>query len=232
MKRVGFLPMVFAAVITAGCGGNDQNQAATAEKTPATVGTSGAAGEPNTRAADREFVRDIAIANMAEMDMARMALQRASDANIKKFAQMIVDDHSRAGNRLQTIAMQHRMEMPVQVDDKHKDMAAKLGQAKAGDFDREYADVMVEAHQDLVDRLESRIDKETLADFKSQHVDPASGKKMEGKAEAVAVLAEKSDNPVTLGINQWAAETYPVAFAHLQAAKDLQKGVKRRTTTP
>jgi hypothetical protein len=37
---------------------------------------------------------------------------------------------------------------------------------------------------------------------------------------------------MTLALNQWAAETYPVAFAHLQAAKDLQKGVERRRTNP
>ena len=37
---------------------------------------------------------------------------------------------------------------------------------------------------------------------------------------------------VTFRLNQWAADTYPWAFAHLQAAKDMQKGLKRRTTTP
>lgn len=45
-------------------------------------------------------------------------------------------------------------------------------------------------------------------------------------------MAEKSDNPVTFRLNQWAADTYPTAFAHLQAAKDMQKRLKRRTTTP
>jgi putative membrane protein len=232
MKRVGFLSMVLAAAVTAGCGGNDHDQATTAEKTPAAVGTSGESRDTNVRAADREFVRDVAIANMAEMDMARMALQRASDANVKKFAQMMVDDHSKAGSRLQAVAMQHHMEMPVQVDEKHKDAAEKLGKLKAGEFDREYADAMVDGHQDFVDKLESRIDKDTLAAWKSKNVDPATGKKVEGKAEAISVTAEKSDNPVALGLNQWAAETYPVAFAHLQAAKDLQQGVKRRSTTP
>ena len=232
MKRVGFLTMVLAAAVTAGCGGNDQDRAATADKSPAAVGTSGDSRDANIRAADREFVRDVAIANMAEMDMARTALQRASDANVKKFAQMMVDDHSKAGTRLQALVLQHHMEMPVQVDEKHKDVAEKLGKTKGGEFDREYADAMVDGHQDFVDRLEARIDKDTLAAWKSNNVDPATGKKMEGKAEVMTVTAEKSDNPVTLGLNQWAAETYPVAFAHLQAAKDLQKGVKRRTTTP
>ena len=68
--------------------------------------------------------------------------------------------------------------------------------------------------------------------IRDRHQEPATGKKVEEKGETMTVTAEKSDNPVTFRLNQWAADTYPVAFAHLQAAKDMQKGLKRRTTTP
>jgi hypothetical protein len=44
------------------------------------------------------------------------------------------------------------------------------------------------------------------------------------------VLPEKSDNPNTQAVNQWAADLYPVAYAHLQAAKALRDGVKKRAT--
>jgi hypothetical protein len=91
---------------------------------------------------------------------------------------------------------------------------------------------MVDGHQAFVDKLESRIDKDTLAAWKSKNVDPATGKETAAKGEAISIVPEKSDNPVTLSLNEWAAATYPTAFAHLQAAKDLQKGVKRRTTAP
>lgn len=43
-------------------------------------------------------------------------------------------------------------------------------------------------------------------------------------------MPEKSDNPVTLSINQWAADTYPIVYAHLQAARMLDRAVKKRTT--
>jgi hypothetical protein len=81
-----------------------------------------------------------------------------------------------------------------------------------------------------VDKLESRIDKETLTKWKESNTNPATGQKARG--EAMTVVAEKSDNPVTLAFNQWAAETYPVAFAHLQAAKDLRKGLESHRTQP
>jgi hypothetical protein len=44
------------------------------------------------------------------------------------------------------------------------------------------------------------------------------------------VLPEKSDNPITAALNQWAADTYPTAQAHLTSAKSLDKTIKRRTT--
>jgi hypothetical protein len=43
-------------------------------------------------------------------------------------------------------------------------------------------------------------------------------------------VPEKSDNEITRKINQWAADTYPVAQKHLEAAKSLEKDLKKRTT--
>jgi hypothetical protein len=110
---------------------------------------------------------------------------------------------------------------------------------------------MVDGHQDFVDKLESRIDRDTLSKWKAgrdanRTADHGAANRPAGspnaanpnaahpnpdaKVEATAVTAEKSDNPVTQGLNQWAAETYPVAFAHLEAAKALRDGVKKRST--
>ena len=228
MKRTYFLTLVLVAALAGGCRGKDHDQAPPAGSAP--VGTSGAAAD--VRGADRDFVHDAAITGMAEIEMGRMALDRSRDADVKKFAQMMIDDHTKAANNLKSVAASHRIDVPAQVDDDHRDKAEALGKKNGTEFDKDYADAMVDGHQAFVDKLESRIDKDTLAEWKSKNVDPASGKKMEGKAEAISVVPEKSDNPVTLSLNEWAAATYPTAFAHLQAAKDLQKGVKRRTTVP
>lgn len=235
MKATGFLAMLLAAGLTTACGG-DREPNQTAQKDAAAspagaggaVGTSGA-GAADIRDADREFVREITAANTAELTMAKLALQRASNANVKKFAQMMVDDHTRAGEKLQSIVSQHHLGMR-EAGEAEKNPAQELGERRGADFDRAYAEAMVDAHQDLVDQLEARIDKDNLAKWKEGHANPATGKKAKG--EAMTVVAEKSDNAVTSALNMWAAETYPVAFAHLQAAKDMQKGVSRSRTNP
>ena len=230
MKRAYFLPVVLAAAIAGGCGRSDRDEAAAVPGSNP-VGTSGEAAA-DIPGADKDFVHDVAIANMAEIDMARLAQQHGASADVKKFAQMMVTDHTKAGDELKQFAALHRIEVPAQVDDDHRDKAEALGKKSGMDFDRDYADAMVDGHQAFVDKLESRIDKDTVAKWKADNYDPATGKKVKGKGEAVVVVAEKDDNPITMGLNEWAAKTYPVAYAHLQAAKDLQKGLKRRTTAP
>ena len=231
MKRTFFIPVVLAAALVGGCGRSDRDQAAAPPAGSNPVGTSGEAKADIPRA-DTDFVHDVAIANMAEIDLARLAQDHAAGASVKKFAQMMVTDHTKAGDELRQLAASHRIEMPAQVDDDHRDKAEALAKKKGMDFDRDYADAMVDGHQAFVDKLESRIDKDTVSKWKADNYDPATGKKVKGKGEALVVAAEKDDNPITMSLNEWAAKTYPVAYAHLQAAKDLQKGVKRSTTAP
>jgi len=229
MRRMGVVAMALAATIAVGCNRSD-NRAANSS----TAGTAGTAGraDSNVGMGDRDFVRDVATMNMAELELSRTALQRAADANVKKFAQMMVDDHTSAGDKLKAIAAQHNIEIPAQLDEKHRDKGQKLSEKQGLEFDKEYADEMVNGHQDFVDKLESRIDKDTLSKWKADYERRTGNTKERTEAEvkAVAVTAEKSDNPVTQAINQFAAETYPVAFAHLQAAKDMRDGVRKKST--
>jgi putative membrane protein len=225
MRRMGVMAMALAAAVTVGCN-NSGNKTAN----DATVGTAGR--ESGVSSGDRDFVRDVATMNMAEIEVSRTALQRAADANVKKFAQMMVDDHTSAGDKMKAVASQHSIELPAQLDDKHRDLSQKLNEKQGLEFDKEYADAMVDDHQKLVDKLESRIDKDTLSKWKAEYDRKTGDAKARSEAEvkAVAVTAEKSDNPVTQSLNQWAADTYPVAFAHLQAAKDMRDGVRKRST--
>ena len=226
MRRMGVMALALAATVAVGCN-RSENRAA---NDPA-VGTAGRA-DSNVGMGDRDFVRDVAVMNMAELELSRAALQRAADANVKKFAQMMVDDHTSAGDKLKAFATQHNIELPAQLDDKHRDDGQKLNEKQGLEFDKEYADKMVDGHQDFVNKLESRIDRDTLSKWKTEYERRTGDAKDRAEAEvkAVAVSAEKSDNPITQALNNWAADTYPVAFAHLQAAKDMRDGVRKRST--
>ena len=184
MRRMGVMAMALTAVITVGCNRSENRANDTA------VGTAGR--DSSVGVGDRDFVRDVATMNMAEIELSRTAVQRASDANVKKFAQMMIDDHTGAGDKLKAFASQHNVELPAQMDDKHRDRGEKLRAKQGLEFDKEYADAMVQDHQDLVDKLESRIDKDTLskwkADYERKTGDAAARTEAEVKAQAVTAV--------------------------------------------
>ena len=220
MRKAAFMAAALALVLTAAC--NKDNTARA--NSGSTVGTAGRA-ESGLSSGDRDFVRDVAEMNMGELALGRLASQRAADANVKQFAQMVVTDHTASGDKLKAFASQHNIEVPTQISDKDRDLQEKLSGKQGLDFDKEYADAMVDRHQALVDKLESRIDKDTLTRATN---DNKNGP--DTKVKATAVMPEKSDDANTMALNQWAADTYPVAYAHLQAAKDLRDGVRKRST--
>jgi putative membrane protein len=218
MKNSGFAVAALALALTVGC--NKDNGSTT-------TGTAGTAGrtEAGVSSGDRDFVRDVAAMNTAEIELARLATARAAGADVKQFAQMMATDHNASGEKLKAYASQRNIDVPAQLDDKHRDLSTKLSEKQGLEFDRAYADAMVDAHQDMVNKLESRIDKETLTRATADNKDGP-----DGKVKAQAVAAEKSNDPNTMALNEWAAATYPVAYAHLQAAKDLRDGVRKRST--
>lgn len=224
MRRMDFVSIALVAAVAVGCNkGTDRKETASA---PA-VGTSGEA----VSSRDQDSVRDAVIANMAEVELGRLATERSTNAEVKKFAQMMIDDHTKALTKLKTLASQHNIPVPTELDEKHRDLRDKLAKLQGAEFDREYMSAMVDGHEDFVDKLESRIDKNNLAEWKAEMADRLAGKKVVERGQLTAVLPEKSDNPVTMSINQWAADTYPVAQAHLEAAKALDSAVRKRRTT-
>jgi len=228
MTRKGLLVIAVAVSVMGGCNRNDNRQAAT-DAGGRPVGTAGQTNDNVTRG-DRDFVHDVAIANMAEIELGTLAAQRAVDPQVKKFGQMMVDDHRSAGERLNALATQNNIERPAQLDDKDRSKRDDFAKKQGAEFDRDYIAYMVDAHNDLVDKLESRIDKTNLADWKASVDERVSRKRTEEHVKADAITAEKSDNPVTARINEWAATIYPIAYTHLQNAKALDRDLKNRRT--
>ena len=231
MRRFGFLPLALAAVVAVGCDNNRRDTPAATTADPAAVGTAGEADRNKPGLGDKDFVNDAAIAGMAEVELGRMASEKGASANVKKFGKMMVEDHTAAGNQLKAIATQHNVEWPAALDDKHRDLRDKLAKLTGAEFDREYMSAMVEGHEGVANKLESRIDKDTLSKWKTESTDRVAGQKTKVEGKAIAVMPERSDNPITMAINQWAADAYPTVQAHLSTAKELDKGLSKRRMT-
>jgi putative membrane protein len=108
-----------------------------------------------TRLDTREFVNRIGVAGLAEVELGKLASERAMSADVKAFAQMMVRDHSRANGELSKIASQLNIQVPTELDPMHRELADRLSKVKGAEFDREYIAAMVKGHEDAAGLLRS-----------------------------------------------------------------------------
>ena len=88
--------------------------------------------------ADQRILTDLAMANMAEVETARMAQSKSQNEEIRKFAQQMIDDHGKALTEVQQLAQSKGVTLPAEVDRKHKAKADKLSAMSGEQFDRAY----------------------------------------------------------------------------------------------
>ena len=203
MKLTGLLPVALAAAVAIGCN-NPQTKTDVA-------GTTGE--ETIVTASDRDFIEGMTVAGMAEVELGKLARERATSPEVKQFADMMIADHTKAGSELKPIAERHGVPMPSQLDEKHRDLQAKLAAMRGAEFDREYMNAMVQGHQDVIDRLQGRTEEHKFGDDKGQ-VEP-----------------EPNDNSLEAALNLWAARTQPTARHHLDEAKRIDEALEANRQT-
>jgi putative membrane protein len=107
---------------------------------------SGRVGQLNA-APDRKFVMEAARGGMAEVELGRLAAEKGSSDQVKKFGQRMVDDHSKAGDELKTLAGNKNITLPTDVDAKDKMLRLRLSKLSGDAFDRAYIKAMVTDHR-------------------------------------------------------------------------------------
>jgi putative membrane protein len=181
------LPSVFisAAFAQTGQGGNTSasEQAAQTGGSPragtdssADSGTRiGAGSEQGARSGSgddtptsEQFVKLAAQSNLAEIKVSQLAESKAQSAEVKKFAQQMIADHTKANAELTRIAMGKSVKVPDDTDMMHK-ASMKLLQTKSGaSFDSAYMEQMDKDHQKAIELFQSasaspKVDKELQA---------------------------------------------------------------------
>jgi putative membrane protein len=87
---------------------------------------------------DQAIVTGMAQANMAEVAAGKMALEKSSNADVKKFAQTMIDDHSKALDSVTALAKSKDLTLPTEPDAAHKAMAARMQKLSGDAFDKAY----------------------------------------------------------------------------------------------
>jgi putative membrane protein len=101
--------------------------------------TTNTADDSKLDRSDRKMLQDLAQGNMAEVDAGKMALEKSQNAEVKKFAQQMVDEHGSSLADVQALARAKNVTLPDGAGAMAKTKATALRALSGNLFDREYA---------------------------------------------------------------------------------------------
>jgi putative membrane protein len=107
----------------------------------------------------QDFIHQATVGNLFEVKSSQLALKRTSDANVRDFANHMIKDHTRVGDRLKSaLSAENKKYMPKTLDQENQDKLDNLQKTSAADFNKDFIDAQVEAHDNAVDLFQDYAD--------------------------------------------------------------------------
>lgn len=155
--------MILFAVCGAAC--NNTNRRTADDSVEQAQGVNDTTAMVNEK--DGDFAVKAADAGLAEVELGKLAQEKATDPRVKDFAQMMVNDHQKANDELMTIATRHNITLPPVISKDQADKQRKLREKSGAEFDKEYIDMMVKDHDKVVSLFEDASSDAQNADLKA-----------------------------------------------------------------
>lgn len=147
-------PIALATLLALGLASGAQAQTTTA---PADT-SQNTATRATVPEADRDFIKAAAESGHAEVQAARMAVAKSTNAEIKKYAQMLIDDHTKANAKLAQIAKSKNVSLPKEPSLMQKGKLQLLKRADGVDFDKRFTEDMgVDAHRKVIELFREEV---------------------------------------------------------------------------
>lgn len=126
-----------------------------AKTSPAPANKGAAKAGSKLSSADKTFMMNAAKGGMMEVEMGKMAAQSGQSADVKKFGNRMVTDHSKANNELMALAKEEGVSLPG---------AKSAGKWKS---DKDYMTDMVKNHQKDLAEFQKEAQSGTDPDVKA-----------------------------------------------------------------
>lgn len=109
-----------------------------------------AKGSASLSAGDRKFVEEAGTSNLAELKVAKLALDRGDSQQVKDLAGRLIEDHTKAGDQLRQISQQEGFSLPSEPTAQQKAAYDHLTKLSGAAFDDAFLKQMKTDHQNAV----------------------------------------------------------------------------------
>lgn len=96
---------------------------------------------------DKEFLMDVARANVAEIELGKLAEQKGANTAVKDFGSRMVRDHAALNGQLDRIASPFHLTLPTTITGADREQEAKLENLSGQAFDHAYVQAMLKDHE-------------------------------------------------------------------------------------
>jgi putative membrane protein len=182
------------------------------------------ATEQSARPGARDFINQMSIAGMAEVQLGMLASERGMNPDVKAFGQMMVKDHSQANKELTQIAAQLKVQPPKDPDATHRDLANRLSKLQGAEFDREYMTAMVQGHEEVLKELRAFTGNQLTTNAPAERPRASTGEGAQTSAQRGTGAAATGTTGGVQGeqaLMQWANKTLPAVQQHLARARSI-----------
>lgn len=100
----------------------------------------------------QHFMEQATLANMAQVDLGKLAQENAKSPEVKAFAERMVTDHTKIDDELRQLAAQQRVTLPAGLDSQFEATRARLAKLHGHAFDEAYMkDVLMDHEKDVAE---------------------------------------------------------------------------------
>lgn len=168
MKKINFLLLLAGvAGFLPACKSNNSSSAVTDSTKITTIDSTKGVSASATTIPDEDFAMKAGMGGMTEVALGKLALTKTSNNDIKKFAQMMVDDHGKANDELKQITQKKNINLPAAVDAKHQAKIDSLGNLSGTGFDAAFVSLMVDGHEKTLTLMQDEAANGKDADLKA-----------------------------------------------------------------
>jgi putative membrane protein len=110
---------------------------------------------------DANYLVDVAEIDKTEIEIGKLAQQKGISQSVKDFGKMLVEDHTKSLEQVNVFAKKQNVTLPTTITDMGKDEYEKLNKKSGADFDKKFADMMVEGHKKAIDVMTKISEKDS-----------------------------------------------------------------------
>jgi putative membrane protein len=167
MKKIwNLMPMIVAALFFIACEPKKDNANKDTNETAEEANDD--KFQTNKAEEDADFVAEAVASNIAEIEMAQLAVQRSDNPEIKEIGRTLENEHNKLLKDLQDLAAKKTISVPAAGEDADRRKIEDLNKEDdIKDFNKDWCKALVDKHENSIEKFEKRLQNTADPDIKA-----------------------------------------------------------------